>query len=37
LLHQAFFVGFEGVDFFRLRGDQCVERREAIGDFLLLF
>jgi len=37
LLHQAFFVVFEGVYFFHLRGDQRIEGREAIGDFLLLF
>lgn len=35
LLHQPFLMGLEGVDLVRLGGDQRIEGREAIGDFLL--
>jgi hypothetical protein len=36
LLHQAFFMGLECVELLALRGDEFVDRRKAVGDFLLL-
>ncbi len=36
LLHQAFFVGLEGVELLGLGGDEIVEGGEAVGDALLL-
>jgi len=35
LLHQPFFVGFEGFYFAPLCGDQFVQGTKAISDFLL--
>ena len=36
LLHQPFFVGLERDHLPRLRGDQLVQRTQAVGDLLLL-
>ena len=35
LLHQPFFMGLERVEFLAVRGNQLVERSQALGDFLL--
>src|SRR5690606_5268922 len=37
LLHQTLFVGLEGVQLLGFRRDQIIQRRQAVGDFLLFF
>lgn len=36
LLHQATLVSLQGLDFPALRGNQLVQRAQAVGDLLLL-
>src|SRR5690606_7096365 len=37
LLHQALFVGLEGVQLSGFRCDQIIQRSQAVGDFVLFF